>query len=143
MFKTEVTFSGYNRVRNQLRAAASYYANEADSVIEKHTKKEAARLRSKPYPPMLPGQKYQRTFRLGKSFRAQHQGKAKWAVINRVKSIKYGRPYAVWVVKKGMQNKRYHLHRWWTIDDELQKGMPQLTKNLSITLEGLLNRQRD
>lgn len=139
----QVTFSGYNRVNNQLRAAASFYADESDAIIEKHVKSEASRLRSKPYPPMLPGQKYRRTFRLGTHFRAQHQGKNKWAVINRVKSLRYGRPYAVWVVKKGMQNRRVHLRRWWTIDDELAKNAPVLTKNLSVELEQLLNRQRD
>jgi hypothetical protein len=81
--------------------------------------------------------------RLGRAFRAQKKGLAKWAVINRVKSLKYGRPYSVWVVKKGMQNRKYHLGRWWTIDDELQKNVSTLTKDLSKELENLLERQGD
>jgi hypothetical protein len=50
-FDVSVTYDGVNRVRNQLRAAASFHKEEADPIIEKHTKKEAARLRTKPNPP--------------------------------------------------------------------------------------------
>lgn len=142
MLDVTYTYTGYNRVRNQLRAAASFHRQEADPIVEKHTKNEAGKLRNKPYAPKLPNQRYQRTFRMGKAFRAQRQGVAQWAVINRVKSLKYGRPYAAWVIKRGMQA-RVHRNRWWVMDDELDKSVPMLTRNLTIMLEDLLNRQRD
>lgn len=140
MFDVNVTFTGTNRVRNQLRAAASFYKKDGDKVIERHVKNEAKRLRRKPYPARLPNQKYQRTMELGKHFRAQKVKTGTWRIINRVRN-KYGRAYAVWVVKKGMQNIKYHLGRWWTVEDETQKNAPELTKNLATTFEELMNSQ--
>lgn len=132
----DFTITGYNRVRNQLRAAASFYDKQSDKAIEKHAKREAKNLRSKPYPATLPNQKYIRTFELQRKFRAQRRGISRWAVINR-------RPGAVWVIKKGMQNRKVHLGRWWTIEDTLQATIPPLTKELSTQFEGLIERQRD
>ena len=135
-FDVSFKFDGVNRVRNQLRAAASFHADVTDPIIEKHTKSESKRLRSKAYPPKLPNQKYIRTFTLKRRFRAQRYGTAKWAVVNRT-------PYAVWVIKKGMQNRKLHLNRWWTLEDTLQENTPELTKKLSTGLEELLNKQSD
>lgn len=135
-FDVSVTFTGLNRVRNQLRAAASFYKQEADPLIGKHAKSESARMRDKAYPPRLPNQKYIRTYELKRKYRAQHKGAGVWAVINRRKG-------AVWVIKKGMQNRKYHAGRWYTLEDELNKNVPKLTKNLSAHLEQLLNSQRD
>lgn len=140
LFDVSVEFKGYNRVRNQLRAAAAYFPEVVDPIIEKHTKKQADMLRHKPYPARLPNQKYQRTYNLQRSFRAQRKGTAAWAVINRARDRR-GRYYAVWVIKKGMQNRKYHLHRWWTLDDTLAETAPELTKNLSAALEKELDRQ--
>ena len=139
--KTEVELRGYNRVNNQLRALASAHTDVTDPVIEKHTKALSAMFRGKPYPNKLPNQKYQRTYNLRRGFRAQNRGKGKWAVINRAK--RRGRYYALWVIKKGFQNRKYHLGRWWTIEDESQKTMPTLTRNLSLALEQLMERQTD
>ena len=135
-FDVTVRMYGYNRVRNQLRAMASAHPKHTDPTIEKHAKTQAAMLRNKPYPPERPNQKYVRTGELGRRWRAQHQGRGRWAIINR-------RPKAVWVIKQGMQNRKYHLGRWWTMEDTLAKTMPQLTKNLSRTLEALMEQQRD
>lgn len=127
---------GINRVRNQLRAAASFHPNESNEVVERHTKAMAAMFRNKPYPARLPNQKYVRTFELRRRFRAMRAKAAHWRVINRT-------PYAVWVVKKGFQNIKYHAWRWWTIDDESEKTMPELTRKLSARLEQILERQSD
>ena len=137
MFDVNFNFRGVNRVRNQLRACAAFHKDKADPIIEKHTKREAARMRGTAYPAELPNQKYQRTYQLQSHFRAQKVGNAHWRVINRVRN-RYG-AYAVWVIKKGMQNKKYHLGRWWTIEDKLQENAPMLTKNLAAELERILN----
>jgi hypothetical protein len=132
--KVEFEMRGVNRVRNQLRALASAVPNITGPVVEKHTKDEAANLRNKPYPPMLPNQKYRRTGLLGRRFRAQRRGAGAWAVINRTE-------YALWVIKKGYQNRKYHEGRWWTIDDEMARTMPELTRKLTRALETELDRQ--
>lgn len=135
-FDVSVKLTGYNRVRNQLRALAAAHPDDTDPILEKHAKTEANRLREKPYPPKLPGQKYIRTGQLGRRFRAQKRKKGQWSVINRTE-------YAVWVIQKGMQNKKYHEGRWWTIQDELAKEMPKLTKNLATKLERIMEKQPD
>lgn len=135
-FDVSYDVKGYNRVQNMLRALASAHPNVTDPIIGKHVKQQAKDLRGKPYPPMLPNQKYKRTGILGKRFRAQHRGKGQWAVINRV-------PYAVWVIKKGMQNRKYHLGRWWTLEDEMDASMPELTRNLTVALENEIEKQTD
>ena len=139
--KTEVEFRGVNRVRNQLRALASAVPDVTDPVVEKHAKTMAAFLRRKQYPPRRPNQKYKRTGELGRRFRAQRRGRESWAVINRAK--RKGQYYAVWVIKKGMQNRQFHLGRWWTLEDEMQKSMPRLTRNLTVALDQLIERQPD
>ncbi len=142
MIEVNFTMQGSNRVRNQLRTIAALHPELTDPVIEKHVKKESARMRKEPYPPKLPNQKYVRTGTLGRSFRAQHVKLGMWQIINRATNPR-GRQYAAWVIKKGFQNKQYHLGRWWTIEEKLQKNMPILTKKLSIMLERELDRQPD
>ena len=132
--KVEFEARGYNRVRNQLRTLAAAHPDITDKVMERHIKTQAANLRSKPYPPMLPNQKYKRTGKLGRAFRAQRRGRGSWAVINRTS-------YAVYVIKKGYQNRKYHEGRWWTIEDEMKRSMPELTRKLSTELEQELGRQ--
>lgn len=141
--KVQFEVRGIIRVRNQLRAAASFYGDTTDRIVERHTKNLAAMFRRKPYPPKRANQKYVRTGLLGRSFRAQKVKATQWRVINRAKSPKTGKEYAAWVIKKGWQNKRYHLKRWWTIDDEAEKSMPTLTKALSAELEKQLEAVRD
>lgn len=137
------TLSGFNRVGNQLRAAASTHPDLTDPIIEAHTKSEAARLRRKAYPPELPNQKYKRTYDLQRHFRAQRRGPGRWAVINRVRSRITGMMYAYRVIKKGFQGHDYFLGRWWIFEDVLQKNAPMLTRDLSVAIEKLLDRQRD
>lgn len=137
--KVQFEIRGWNRVRNQLRTVAKYHPNVSDRVVERHTKRVAGQLRRKPYPPKRPQQKYQRTGDLGKSFRAQKERDAHWRIINRVKSRKYQRPYAIHVIKKGRQP-WFHKNRWWTIDEEVEKTMPELTRTLTQELEREMER---
>ncbi len=132
-FQVNFTIQGTNRVRNQLRTIAALNRDLTDKVVGKHSKKESARLRAKAYPPKLPAQKYQRTGELGRRFRSQKVRAGVHRVMNRTQ-------HAVWVVKKGMQNQKYHAGRWWTIEDTLQQNMPRLTRELSVELEKELDR---
>lgn len=136
MFDVRVNMKGFNRVRNQLRAAASFHTKETDPVIAKHAKKQARLLRQKRYPPKLPNQQYVRTFELGRRFRARKIKAGQWQVINK-------RRGAVWVIKEGFQNIKFHAWRWWTMDEELRETMPELTRELTETLEGILRSQSD
>lgn len=133
-FKPSFELRGTNRVRNQLRTLAAADPDITEPVIAKHAKSERRRLKSTPYPAKLPGQKYIRTGNLANRFRAERQKAGVWRVTNSAS-------YAVWVIKRGMQNRQYHRGRWWTMEDVLEDGMPDLTRDLSRELEREMDRQ--
>jgi len=128
----DLEIRGTNRVRNQLRAVASFHPNKTDAVIGKHARAERIRLKAKPYPPRLPGQIYRRTGNIANRFFSRKKSMGVWEIGNSAL-------YAAWVIKKGMQNRKYHKGRWWTGDDVLAERMPMLTKALSEKLEAILN----
>lgn len=138
----DTVVKGMGRLTNQFRAIVEFSNKSADNIMGEHVTDEAGRLRRKPYPPMLPGQKYVRTYRFGQAFKAEQVRPLHWQVVNRVKSLRYGRPYAVWVAKKGMQA-QIHQNRWWTADDELEDNLPKLNDKLGGFLEVTLDKQRD
>jgi hypothetical protein len=126
--------TGTERVQKQLDVAVKFAKQGADPVFRLHARREAGRLRKKPYPPELPNQKYQRTFELRDSYRHRKTGPSNYAITTQRKGAK-------WVVKKGMQNRRYHFGRWWTVDDEIAKGLPALSKRLSVEIEDIMEHQ--
>lgn len=105
-----------------------------DPVIRNHATIFAHYMRNKQYPSELPNQKYVRTGLLGKRFRAKHAGlpRGSHGVENRVN-------YAAFVVKRGMQNKQYHAWRWWTLEGQAEKSVPQLEKNIAIAIDEALS----
>ena len=137
-YEINVEIRGERRLARQMEAIADMWPDKSDPIIGKHATKFAKNMRNKPYPPELPGQKYIRTFLLGSRFKAKHAGlpKGVHGVENKVS-------YAIWVAKRGMQNRQYHLGRWWTLEDEAEKTLPELEANLVEMLEDLIARQRD
>lgn len=123
---------GGDKLKRILRDISDFYPDKADPVFRRHAVSEARRLRGKPYPAMLPNQVYQRTGQLGSSFKALHKGKGVHGVRNR-------RDNAVWVIWKGMQNRTYHLGRWWTFQDEIEDNLPKLEKALADRAEVVLS----
>lgn len=119
---------GSNRVRNQLRTWAAKNPEITDPVIRAHANNERIILKATPYPARRPNQRYRRTGRLANSFAVERIKKASYAVINT-------RPGAGWVIKKGFQNREFHVNRWWTMEDEMAKRMPMLTQDLSEAIE--------
>jgi len=136
MLDVSVEMKGINRVKNQLRTLAALHPEITDPIIAAHAKKERARLKSKPYPPRLPNQKYVRTGLLANKFAHRKLGPGKHSVANT-------RPNGIYVIKKGWQNRQYHLGRWWTIEDALDENMPELTKNLTKALDAKLKAATD
>ena len=134
VFKHSFEMRGTNRVRNQLRTLAAVDPDITDPVLGNHARSERRRLKSTPYPAKLPGQKYVRTGNLANRFSARRVKKGVWRVENSA-------TYSVWVIKRGMQNRQYHRGRWWTMEDILEDGMPDLTRDLSHALEQKLDSQ--
>lgn len=142
---------GTNRVRNQLRTAAATHTEISDPVIEVHCESERKRLKSKGYPPRNAAKQpfkserqrryffwalnsgrisvpYARSGLLANKFAKVRLAPGRWQIENK-------RPGAAFVIKRGMQNKAVHAGRWWTMEDELEGGIGQLTKTLSQALE--------
>jgi hypothetical protein len=133
MAKITVEIRGTNRVRNQLRAAASFHSDVADRRIKKHARAEQKRLRNKPYPPERPNQTYKRKRFFGGiagSFSVTKKKPGVWGIVN-------SRPYASYVI--GKKQAWMHKGRWWMMREELQSNMPELTKALTQALEDKLN----
>ena len=126
--KVDFRIVGKERLTRQLETLKGFAKKQADPVFKKYARWQADKLRAKPYPPMLPNQKYQRTMKLKNSFGFRKLGASNYAVTNDRKGAK-------WVIKKGMQNQRYHLGRWWTMEDELEKGLPILRDQLVAEVE--------
>lgn len=125
--KAKVEIKGYNRVRNQLRKAAAAHPEISDPIIERHAKSERLRLKGKPYPPRLPGQKYVRTGKTASSFAAVRIKLGEWAVVNTA-------PNREFVITRAHQA-RIHRGRWYTMEDELERNMPELTEALAEAIE--------
>lgn len=129
----QIDMAGYNRVMNQLRAMASAHPRKTNPIIGAHARQQRAKLKGRPYPHKLPNQKYIRTGELANRWEAIQVKPGVWRISNRRRGV-------VAVVKKGFQNRKYHLGRWWTVEDVLAEDMPQLTRNLTAMLDGLLKK---
>lgn len=129
-----VTLYGFNRVANQLRALASAHAKTLDPILREHAQSERRRLKATPYPPKLPNQRYVRTGKLANSYAVERQAVGRYSVTNNRKG-------SVWVIRRGFQNRRYHLGRWYTIEDVIEQRTGALTRALADALVALVNRQ--
>lgn len=132
----EIAFSikGTNRVRNQLRRAASDFKTVTDRVIGEWARGLRRLLKSYPYPPMRPGQKYVRTGLLANSWSAQRIKVGSWTVANSA-------GYATWVVgnAKGVGQAWMHKGRWWTAAAVFEENRRALVRALTEALEDLTN----
>lgn len=135
MAQVSVEIRGTNRVRNQLRAIAAFHPNNTDSIIQKHARAQQKKLRNTPYPPYQPHFTHRRKRYFGGiagSFSARRVSPGVWHIVN-------SRDYAQWVIGRP-KNSHPSFAPWYDMRDELQGDMPQLTRQLSIELEQLMER---
>ena len=126
-----LTVTGTNRVIGKFRLVASTTPKALDAAIGEFAKRTRARLRSTKYPPKRPNQRYKRTGRLGRSWKASRLKPAVWAIDNTA-SVK-SRPYAMYVVgpRSGAIGKRQawmHKGRWWVAEEEVEKSVLDLRR---------------
>jgi hypothetical protein len=96
--------------------------------IGDHARKDAEHFRGKAYPARRPKQQYVRTYQLKSNITTRSVQRGVW-------QIDSFSSYAVWVIKKGMQNRDYHLERWWTVDDEVEVRAPMLADKVATEIE--------
>lgn len=132
-FEASVTIEGDRALERKLARVRDFHPRYSDNVIGAHARKEAERLRNTPYPPMLPNQKYIRTGELGRQFHYFRPAPG-------VHGVKNTRKNAVWVIWRGMQNRQWHLGRWWTFQGQIEDKLPDLLKELERKADELLRR---
>lgn len=140
MAEFRVELKGINRVRNQLRTVAKFHPEATNPIMREWTQEVAAHLRAKPYPPERAGQKYRRTGRLGRRWRAMNPRPGITQIINKARAPG-GSEYASFVVgdHRGDNQAWMHVGRWWKARTEVDQYTPKLTEVLSKKLEQLLN----
>ena len=130
----EITFAikGTNRVRNQLRRAASDFKTFTDQVIGEWASGLRRLLKAKPYPPKRPGQTYRRTGNLANGWSARRIKVGSWTLVNNVS-------YATYVVgdAKGVGVAWMHKDRWWKAAAVFEENRRALVRALTEALEEL------
>ena len=122
---------GTNRVRNQLRAIAAFYPRKVDGVAHRDMQRIRRKLKAKPYPPKRPQQTYRRTGLLSNKWAVRRTKPGVWAIVNN--ASRRGKPYPGFVV--GDRQAWMHKNRWWIASEEIEKEMPEFTRNLSQELD--------
>ena len=124
---------GYDRVRNNLRAAIAAHPKETDTVMHAWAKHAANALKRTPYPAKPANSRYRRTFNLKAGWNAQQLKPGRWAITNNAQGPK-SQFYARYVVgpKAGPHGQAWmHRGRWWHADEVIDEiYIPQLRDGL-------------
>ncbi len=138
-FRLEVL--GTQRVSNKLRGVASFHPEVTTPVMKRWAQEKSKQLRNTAYPPERPGQKYKRTGRLGRSWRAMNPRPGVVSIINLARTPG-GKPYAHWVVgdAKGEGQAWMHVSRWWKARDIIEETTPTLTAELTLALRKVISK---
>lgn len=127
-----VSIAGYNRLQNGLRRLASDLDKELDPVVGRWSQETRGKLKSTPYPPKRPGQRYIRTGRLANSWRSRKKKDSQYVIENMAAGPR-GKLYATYVVGGPLGNAVrefaqawMHKGRWWMAKDVIDEELPRL-----------------
>lgn len=133
MIRFQLTIRGNDEIVAQLRAAASKSPRQMDDALYRWAQGVRGKLKSTPYPPKRPNQRYVRTGRLASSWRAERLGNGRVLIANSA-------PYSGYVVGGGARNRQAWMHsgRWWRGQDVIIENLPELGHNIVKELDKLL-----
>ena len=108
MLRFELTIIGQNAVTNRLRTAAAKAPGAVGDATYRWAQDVRGKLKSTPYPPKRPGQRYVRTGRLANSWRAERVSQSRTVITNSA-------AYSGYVVgnSRGERQAWFHRGRWW------------------------------
>lgn len=113
-------FERYSQVDRTLGLLASSTGESiADAVVGELVEAEPERLEREPHPPELPGQRYQRTYIVSRSWSQEQTGPGRWVIIN--SASQQGREYAEYVVGDPEDQADIHRGRWWTAREKIEE----------------------
>lgn len=122
-----INLRNWRRFLTGLESAISSAPEVADQEAEGWTKRTARKLGRERYPPPRPGQRYQRTRKLARGWRARQEQGVRWRIVNvaRHRGVSYPR----FVV--GDRQAWMHQGRWWKFRDVVEAEVPDLITAIS------------
>jgi len=124
---------GYQRVGNALRMLASTHPEVIEDTLGEWAQDIRHELKSMPYPPKRPNQKYIRTGRLANSWNVKKDKPGQVSIQNSARGDRgqfYG-PYVVGDADGADSQAWMHEGRWWLAADVIGDFMGDLTRRMS------------
>ena len=133
MLRFELTIIGQNAVTNRLRTAAAKAPGAVGDAAYRWAQDVRGKLKSTPYPPKRPGQRYVRTGRLANSWRAERVSQSRTVITNSA-------AYSGYVVgnSRGERQAWFHRGRWWRARDVIAESRPELKASVLREMDRLL-----
>jgi len=129
MLRFQLVITGNDELLARLRSASAKAPGVMDEISYRWAQNVRAKLKSTPYPPKRPGQRYVRTGRLANSWRAERKGKGRAVIINSA-------GYSGYVV--GKKQAWTHRGRWWLGRNVLMESAPELETAAKREIDRLL-----
>ena len=137
MLRFQLVITGNDELLARLRSASAKAPGVMDEISYRWAQNVRAKLKSTPYPPKRPGQRYVRTGRLANSWRAERKGKGRAVIINSA-------GYSGYVVGDGAGQRQAWMHRgrWWLMRDMVDEKRPELKRMMVQMLTRQLKSNR-
>jgi len=129
MLRFQLVITGNDELLARLRSASAKAPGVMDEISYRWAQNVRAKLKSTPYPPKRPGQRYVRTGRLANSWRAERKGKGRALIVNSA-------GYSGYVV--GKKQAWMHRGRWWLGRNVLMESAPELETAAKREIDRLL-----
>ena len=129
MLRFQLVITGNDELLARLRSASAKAPGVMDEISYRWAQNVRAKLKSTPYPPKRPGQRYVRTGLLANSWRAERKGKGRAVIINSAS-------YSGYVV--GKKQAWMHRGRWWLGRNVLMESAPELETAAKREIDRLL-----
>ena len=129
MLRFQLVITGNDELLARLRSASAKAPGVMDEISYRWAQNVRAKLKSTPYPPKRPGQRYVRTGLLANSWRAERKGKGRAVIINSA-------GYSGYVV--GKKQAWMHRGRWWLGRNVLMESAPELETAAKREIDRLL-----
>jgi hypothetical protein len=129
MLRFQLVITGNDELLARLRSASAKAPGVMDEISYRWAQNVRAKLKSTPYPPKRPGQRYVRTGRLANSWRAERLGKGRALIANSA-------GYSGYVV--GKKQAWMHRGRWWLGRNVLMESAPELETAAKREIDRLL-----
>ncbi len=142
-----IEITGDAELHRKLRVLINAHANQTTALMKAWGQTTATKLRATPYPPAPANSRYERTFRLQRSWKSRGVSVGEVAISNAATPPRNGRFYARYVVGHPTKDKpgqaRFHTrNNWWIAQDVIEaEHVPTLVNEINEMYEDVWNGQ--